>query len=112
MWPIDFTDEYQEWFSSLDEEVREAITSAVMVLSEIGPVLGRPHADQLKGSSNPKLKELIVQHGGRPIRIAFIFGRNRHGLLLCGGIKDGPKDKQFYPSLIREAEGLIDRYRP
>ncbi|MGO8733177.1 MAG: type II toxin-antitoxin system RelE/ParE family toxin [Terriglobia bacterium] len=108
MWPIDFTDEYQAWYSALPEDARETIDGVIGALRDLGPELGRPYADTLKGSDNPKLKELRIQFKGRPIRIAFLFTRNRHGVLLCGGIKDGAKDKTFYSRFIGEAEKLIN----
>ena len=58
MWDIDATEEYLEWFRSLNSDAQKAILTKVILLEEFGPQLGRPHADTLKGSSIKNLKEL------------------------------------------------------
>ena len=44
-----------------------SIARKIDLLEQVGPALGRPDADQLKGSRYPNMKELIVQHGGDAI---------------------------------------------
>ena len=51
MWNIDWTEEYKDWFKTLDEESKEAVFERVLLLKECGPLLGRPYADVLHGSS-------------------------------------------------------------
>ena len=50
MWPIDYTPEYEEWFSQQEEENKIAINAKVILLSEFGPQLGRPYVDTIHGS--------------------------------------------------------------
>lgn len=71
-------------------------------------MLGRPHVDTLKGSSIPNLKELRVQHEGRPIRILFAFDPRRVGYLILGGDKTGRDD--WYETSIPEAEKIYERH--
>jgi hypothetical protein len=55
---------------------------SIELLEEAGPPLGRPHVDTLRTSKIANLKELLVQHDGRPLRILFAFdprGKLRSG---------------------------------
>jgi hypothetical protein len=72
--------------------VQNAILASLLLLSKEGALLGRPHVDTLKGSRFPNLKELRVQHPGKPWRILFLFDRKREGILLLGGNKGGDDD--------------------
>lgn len=51
-------------------------------------------------SALPNLKELIIQKGGHPYRVFYLFGANRKALLLTGARKDGSNDKLFYKTMI------------
>ena len=48
------------------------------------------------------LKELRVQHKGKPYRVLFAFDPKRQAVMLCGGDKTG--DKRFYDKMIPIAE--------
>tara|TARA_B100001939_G_C16768818_1_gene541706 strand:+ start:125 stop:460 length:336 start_codon:yes stop_codon:yes gene_type:complete len=95
------SEEFKVWFTDLKPKTKEDIYAAVRVLQEIGPSLGRPRVDTIKGSKLKNLKELRVQSGGDPYRIFFAFDRNRVILLLAGGNKRG--QKRFYESMVPEA---------
>lgn len=70
-----------------------------------GPQLSRPYADKLHGTDKVhNLKELRIQHAGKPYRVFFAFDPERRAVLLCGGRKDGKKDKKFYDRMIPLAE--------
>jgi len=62
MWPIDYTPEYEEWFSHQKEENKIAINAKVILLSEFGPQLGRPYVDTIRGSKYKNIKELRVKY--------------------------------------------------
>ena len=67
----------------------------------------RPHVDSLKGTGKVKnLKELRVQHKGRPYRVFFAFDPLRQAVMLCGG--DKTCNKHFYETMnpIAECEFL------
>lgn len=59
------------WFRDLDDDSKEDIYAAMLVLAAIGPSLGRPRIDSVYGSKHSNMKELRVQSKGRPIRIFF-----------------------------------------
>jgi len=86
-WEVEVSDEFLEWYQDLAADLRIAIATAVDRVEANGPELGRPFADTLKGSRFPNMKELRVQHRGRPYRILFIFDPRRNAYLILGGDK-------------------------
>jgi hypothetical protein len=104
-WDVLVTDEYAVWFLALTKAEQIDVLAMVEVLEIKGPHLGRPYADTLQGTSRVKnLKELRIQHAGKPYRVFYAFDPARRAVLLCGGRKDGSKDKTFYDSMIPVAE--------
>lgn len=103
-WEIEVSDEFQGWYLGLKTDERASVAFSVGMLELHGPELGRPHVDTLRGSIFPNLKELRVQHHGRPIRILFAFDPRRSAYLILGGDKTG--DKNWYNDAIRRAEEI------
>jgi len=108
MWEVEYTDEYGKWWEELKEEEQNAIARSVELLRRVGPSLGRPHVDGVKGSTHANLKELRTQCGGHPFRTFFAFDPRRTAILLIGGDKTG--DKRFYERMIPIADGLYETY--
>jgi len=104
MWTIERTDEIEAWITGLDVEAKAAIFKSLFVLREIGPSLGRPHVDSVKGSAYSNMKELRVQNKGQVFRIFFAFDPKRDAILLIGGDKRG--NKKFYETMIPKADEL------
>ncbi len=81
------------WFEDLlDRDATSAalVASALNVLSERGPHLGRPLVDSLRGSTIANLKELRPGSSGRSeIRVLFVFDPKRRAVLLTAGNKAG-----------------------
>jgi hypothetical protein len=102
-WSVEGTDEFQAWFASLTSAERVAVARKVDLLEQIGPSLGRPDVDTLKGSTFANLKELRVQHAGSP----FAFDPRRNAILLLGGRKT---DAKWYKTAIPAAEKIYRRY--
>ncbi len=111
MWAVESTEEYQQWFGQQDSDANEALLTVVLLLREFGPLLSRPHADTLKGSTYKNLKELRAKTASQVLRVAFLFDEQRKALLLLGGNKKGANEKDFYKKLIADAEELVKRYR-
>lgn len=107
-WEVRVSDEFIEWYDSLDIQEWESINRAVGWLVECGPTLGRPYADTLRGSSIANLKELRVQHAGRPYRILYAFDPRRNAYLILGG--DKSRNANWYADAIRRAETIYARY--
>jgi len=114
MWLIETTDTFDEWYDSLDDIDRANVLASMIVLRERGPMLSRPYADTVKGSSYSNMKELRVQSKGDPIRAFFAFDTKRKGILLCAGNKTGD-EKRFYEVMIpiadREFAAHLDKLK-
>jgi hypothetical protein len=110
MWPISYTQEYEDWFSAQEEENKMAINAKVILLSEFGPHLGRPYVDTIHGSKYKNLKELRIKYKNTVFRILFCFDRSRNCWLLIGGNKKGKNEGRFYDNLIDLAEKLLEKY--
>lgn len=103
-WNIEFTDEFGEWWDGLSEDAQDDVSFSVNLLRVDGPALGRPHADTIRDSSFPNLRELRVQHRGRPYRVFYAFNPRRTGILLIGGDKTG--NSRWYREFIPRAEAI------
>ncbi len=53
-----------------------------------------PYSSGVNGSRHSAMRELRVQHRGRPYRVLYIFDPRRVALLLLGGDKTG--DDRWY----------------
>lgn len=107
-WTVLFDEEFEEWLWQQDVEVQDAILTHVGYLKRRGPLLDRPYVDTLYDSKLPNLKELRVQHKGKPWRILFVFDPKRQAILLVGGCKKG--DDRWYKKIIPIAEKRYKRH--
>jgi hypothetical protein len=103
VWDVEYTEEFGTWWEDLEPDDQERLTAAVELLEKLGPSLGRPLVDTLKGSRHPNMKEL------RPgtVRVLFAFDPRRTAILLLGGDKSGHW-KDWYVEAIPEADRLFD----
>ena len=109
MWEIVTIEMFDEWFLGLNEEEQTDVLASIELLQVKGPQLGRPYADTLENTKDVKnLKELRVQHHGKPYRVFYAFDPKRKGVMLCGGNKTG--DKRFYKRMIPIAETEFLKY--
>jgi hypothetical protein len=107
-WEVEFTDEFGQWWDSLTEDEQDSVNDVVTLLQREGPKLPRPHADSLRGSKIGNLKELRIQHQGRPYRVLFAFDPRRTAMLLIGGDKTG--NARWYQEMIPKAEKIFARH--
>ncbi len=103
-WTVDFERDFFEEAQGFPLEVRTELSVKIELLKEFGPVLGRPHADALKGSKYANMKELRFRADHGVWRVAFAFDPKRSAILLIGGDKRGKDQKQFYKRLIEQAD--------
>ena len=104
-WEVEYTDEFETWWSGLSGEEQENVDSKMGLLAQLGPNLGRPHVDTVKESRHPNMKELRIQHAGRPYRVLFAFDPRRSAILLIGGDKAG--NARWYEQNIPIADRLF-----
>jgi len=104
---IEFTDEFERWWETLDAETQDSITVKVRLLEEKGTNLGSPHSSGIKGSRHRRMRELRVQHQGQPYRILYAFDPRKVAVLLLGGDKTG--NDRWYKKNVPTADRLYDQ---
>ncbi len=110
---IERTEEFTEWWNKLTEKEQVSVAKLVGVLAEKGPDLKRPYVGKIEGSKKiPNLKELVIQFGGDPYRVFFMFDERRVGILLLGAKKTGGKKAQasWYRARIAELDPIYEQY--
>jgi hypothetical protein len=107
-WEVEYTNEFEGWWGDLSTEEQEDVAAVVGILEERGPSLRRPHVGPIVTSRHANMKELIIQHAGRPYRVLFAFDPRRCAILLIGGDKTGNED--WYIEFVPKADGLYDEH--
>jgi hypothetical protein len=107
-WEVEVSDEFRAWYLDLRVEERTSVAACIAMLELHGPELGRPYVDTLKGSAFSNMKELRVQHQGRPYRILFVFDPRRNAYLILGGDKTG--NVNWYLDAIRSADAIYAQH--
>lgn len=102
MWAVITTDLFNEWLEQQDESTQEKVLAALVVLQQQGPSLGRPLVDTVYDSKFTNMKELRVQHRGKPLRAFFAFDPLRQAIVLCIADKGGKK--RFYKEMLAIAD--------
>ncbi|MGP5313735.1 type II toxin-antitoxin system RelE/ParE family toxin [Psychrobacter faecalis] len=102
MWTVITTELFNQWFDQQDESTQEKVLAALMVLEQQGPSLGRPLVDTVYDSKFTNMKELRVQHRGKPLRAFFAFDPKRQAIMLCIG--DKGNRKRFYKEMLATAD--------
>ena len=105
---VECTDEFSAWWESLNEAEQESVDFSVRLLEERGVHLKRPHADTVHGSKYTNMRELRVQHQGRPYRILYAFDPRRTAILLIGGDKTG--NAAWYQEFLPTADAIYARH--
>lgn len=67
-----------------------------------------PHSSGIETSRHRHLRELRVQHEGRPYRVLYAFDRRRVALLLIGGDKTGKN--RWYEEYVPRADAIYDQH--
>jgi hypothetical protein len=115
---VEYTEEFEQWYLTLDEAEQDSIDFVVELLEDRGVNLSSRYSSDIKGSRHGNMRELRIQHKGEPYRILYCFDPRRIAVLLLGGNKKGndrwyeenvPKADKLYNELLKELkdEGLI-----
>lgn len=104
MWKVEYTELFEAWWQSITEPQKISVDGYVGLLEEKGPALGFPHSSGVIGSKHSRMRELRVQHKGKPLRVLYAFDPRRVALLLLGGDKTG--DKRWYLKNVPTADRL------
>lgn len=101
---VEITNEFEDWWDSLSEAEHISIRASVTLLEEYGINLPYPHSSGVTNSKYSHMRELRVQHHGRPYRILYAFNPLRNAILLIGGDKTG--NNRWYDQNIPIADEL------
>lgn len=104
MWEVEGTGESIAWFGSLGREDQVRVEATIEQLERLGPGLGRPWADSLRGT---RLKELRPRGGH--LRILFRFDPRSVAILLLGGDKVR-RWRRWYDEHLPVAEDLYRQH--
>ena len=107
-WDVEYTDESGEWWNGLTEAEQVSVDASVRLLEARGPHLGYPHSSGIAGSRHAHMRELRVQHRGRPYRVLYAFDPRRTAILLIGGDKTG--NDRWYEEFVPLADRLYDEH--
>ncbi|MBV6661592.1 type II toxin-antitoxin system RelE/ParE family toxin [Pseudomonas yamanorum] len=107
-WDVEYMDEFGGWWGELDTKEQSSVSASMDLLGFLGPGLGFPHSSDIKGARHGNLRELRIQHAGRPYRVLYAFDPRRFALLLIGGDKTGRG--RWYDEYVPLAETLYDEH--
>jgi hypothetical protein len=107
-WEVEYTDAFGHWWDKLDEAEQESIDASVGLLEQLGPDLRYPHSSGVEKSRQGHMRELRVQHQGRPYRVLYAFDPRRTAILLIGGDKTG--NNRWYEEFVPLADKLYDEH--
>lgn len=109
-WVVVNHDAFDAEFDKLPEAVQDELLAVSGLLERQGSLLGRPHADTLKGSKHKNMKELRFRAADGTWRVAFAFDPERQAILLIAGDKAGVSQARFYKRLIATADRRFDQH--
>lgn len=107
-WEIEYTDCFSKWWNTLKEEEQISVDASIRLLEHFGPNLRFPYSSGITGSKFGHMRELRIQHKGKPYRVLYAFDPKRAGVLLVGGNKQG--NKNWYKKFIPIADQLYDKH--
>jgi hypothetical protein len=71
-------------------------------------MLGYPFSSGIQESKHSHMRELRVQHAGRPYRVLYAFDPRRVAILLIGGDKTG--DDLWYEKYVPLADKIYEAH--
>ena len=111
-WEVEYTDEFELWWSSLTQEEQIELDAKVHLLEQHGPVLPRPHSDVIVTSKHANMKELrgrvVFSHHRAELRVLYAFDPRRAAILLIGGDKTG--NPKWYEEFVPVADWLFENH--
>lgn len=105
-WEVEYTEEFGIWWDTLTEAEQIDVDAMVRLLETKGPALKFPYSSGVHQAKHGQLRELRIQHQGRPYRILYAFDPRRIAILLLGGNKTG--HDQWYEQFVPRADLLYE----
>ena len=107
-WDVEGTEEFARWFEALTEHEQISVGRVVELLVAHGPLLPFPYSSGIATSRHRHMRELRIQHEGRPYRVLYAFDPRRSAILLLGGDKTG--NDRWYEERVPAADTLYEEY--
>jgi hypothetical protein len=107
-WIVEFTDEFEAWWLTLDEGEQDSVAVTVTILEQRGSMLPFPFSSSVVQSRHNHMRELRIQHKGEPYRVLYAFDPRRAAILLIGGKKAG--NERWYDEYVPIADKLYDEH--
>jgi hypothetical protein len=107
-WEVEFSDEFGKWWEGPTVSEQTSVDFSVSLLQEAGPTLRMPHSSGIETSRHARMRELRIQHEGRPYRVLYAFDSRRTAMLLIGGDKTG--NDRWYEEYVPRADAIYDRH--
>jgi hypothetical protein len=105
---VEYTDEFESWWTTLDEGEQITVAAYVGMLEARGPALSFPYSSGIESSRHKHMRELRVQHKGKPYRVLYAFDPRRKAILLIGGCKLG--NDRWYEEYVPVADRIYDAH--
>jgi len=105
---VEYTDEFERWWSTLKEDAQIAVAAYVTLLEEHGVGLGYPYSTDIKSAANTQMRELRPVYKGIPYRVLYAFDPRRMAILLLGGDKTG--NPSWYDEFVPIADRLFEEH--
>ena len=107
-WNVEYTDEFGDWWSTLDEGKQDSIAVIVTLLEQKGPYLPHPYSSGIEKSRHTHMRELRIQHQGDPYRVLYAFDTRLSVILLIVGNK--ACIDRFYDDYVPHSDKLYDAH--
>jgi hypothetical protein len=107
-WEVEYTDDFERWWEDLSDDEQESVASHVELLEARGPQLPFPYSSGVQTSKHGNMRELRIQHQGRPYRVLYAFDPRRVAMLLLGGDKTG--NDRWYEEFVPTADRLYEAH--
>jgi hypothetical protein len=87
---------------------QKSVDFTVGLLTEAGPTLKMPHSSGIETSRHTHMRELRIQHEGRPYLVLYAFDPRRAAILLIGGDKTG--NNRWYEDYVPRGDDIYDQH--
>ena len=105
---VEVSDEFRDWYEPLSEAEQLSVERVVLMLAEAGPALSFPYSSGIQQSKFSHMRELRIQHEGRPYRVLYAFDPARSAFLILGGDKTG--DDRWYDTMAPKADAIYTEH--
>jgi hypothetical protein len=99
---------FGKWWDRLTAAEQKSVDFTVSLLQEVGPTLRMSHSSGVEMSRHGHMRELRIQHEGRPYRVLYAFDPRRTAMLLIGGDKTG--NNRWYEEFVPLADAIYHRH--